>query len=304
MLLPPRPPRLCPASGRYIFGDPIANWNKECQCKYEYPCNDILSQEELVVFGFDAATFDPPTSISVEEALGEMGIERSLEMFYALVDDPGGISTTGGQLLEFGAKRGGCATTTWSIDTSDAMTKESNTDVTFEVALAFALDTTDGKESELTEGINGLIVTTPCSPTCGSRMSDTKYLIERYDAGESAIRQVTHRFRANSETTHVTFQPMMEFLDYAYIQSITVTKITKRFEATSTILEDIREATASFQRTCEELKPQCVPFDSAIYPFCEGIIPEGDPCIHTRFLLNLVWEAPSSTETMHSHKKL
>ena len=58
----------------YIFGDPAPHQVKQCQCKFEYPCEDIVSIDEEVVFEFDAADFDafPYSSVASSHSLDSL----------------------------------------------------------------------------------------------------------------------------------------------------------------------------------------------------------------------------------------
>ncbi len=64
-------------------------------------------------------------------------------------------------------------------------------------------------------------------------------------------------------------------LSSVYVESIVLRKVAKRFDSTtSPSLLELRALQENFEVTCEELRPKCVPFDSAMFPFCEGRVGE------------------------------
>ncbi len=60
-------------------------------------------------------------------------------------------------------------------------------------------------------------------------------------------------------------------LTSVYVESIVLKKVVKRFDTTTSPgLLELRALQEDFKVTCEELRPKCVPFNSSMFPFCEG----------------------------------
>jgi hypothetical protein len=248
---------------------------KECQCAYEYPCEEVLSVEKETVFEFDAATFDASVSEhpSIAAALKAAGIGGSQGLVYSLGGNSEGVSASG-PFLEVDMSRGeGCMTTYFEIDSLDAATAKAGSfeDVSFELYMNVVDD--GWKDAEDIGKYR--LSTTPCSPDCGIMQAQTNFFVK----DDASSHQIHHAFRAVSEKTVVNFSPT--YLAHttprsAHIQSIIVNKITKRFAATSTMSEQLQRVIKPRTKTCEELKPQCVPFSVDSYPLCEGVIQEGE----------------------------
>ncbi len=91
------------------------------------------------------------------------------------------------------------------------------------------------------------------------------------DEGVAGIQRITHTFRPQSERTVFTITPYHDMLSSVYVESIVLKKVTKRFDdTTSPSLLELRALQEDLKITCEELRPKCVPFDSSMFPFCEG----------------------------------
>jgi hypothetical protein len=250
-----------------ILGDPIEGKNKECGCRVEYDCDESLTAdvERTTLFEFDASNY-----ATVEGAFDDTGMAAANGMEFKMLE--GNLFGTDDQLMFVGmSPSGGCNDVHIEIDSSAAMDTESLFDVTYEITATVGIDYKPELAPEYKDYIEkyqifGGFATRPCTYACNWLQTETQYVFKAF--ADDKLHEISHSFRANGAVTVISL--FMDMGYEAYVKSWKVEQVAKPLVSKESKMTLVEADTPNIVE-CADVKPKCVPFSSANFPFCEGI---------------------------------